>query len=90
MSLSYSPDQINFGLLPEPERSAVSFIASMGINGLIVLTMVIVGAMARRVIVEHRYEDTVLIVPTMPPPTPAIKNPGCRIRPKSRHPGRAK
>jgi len=82
MSLSYSPDQINFGLLPEPERSAVSFIASMGINGLIVLTMVIVGAMARRVIVEHRYEDTVVIVPTMLPPTPVIKIPRLPNPPK--------
>ena len=52
MRMEYSPGRTNFGLLPEPERSVVSFAASMGINVLILAALVIVGAMARQVIVR--------------------------------------
>jgi TonB family protein len=73
--LNYSPGRTNFGLLPEPEASPASFISSMLINGLILVVMIYIGATARRVIEEHKYEDTVLIVPTTPPPPAKVKLP---------------
>ncbi len=75
MPLNYSPGRTNFGLLPEPETSPASFISSMLINGLILVVMIYIGATARRVIEEHKYEDTVLIVPTTPPPPAKVKLP---------------
>ena len=75
MPLDCSSDRTSFGLLPEPDRSPVSFIASMGVNGLILAAMVIIGTMAKQVIVEHRYEDTVLIIPPMPPPHAKVQLP---------------
>jgi TonB family protein len=47
----------------------------MLINGLILVTLVYLGATARKVLEEHKYEDTVLIVPTTPPPPVKIKLP---------------
>jgi TonB family protein len=75
MPLNYSPEQASFGLLPEPQTSPASFISSMVINGLILVTLVYIGATARKVLEEHKYEDTVLIVPTAPPPPVKIKLP---------------
>jgi TonB family protein len=75
MSFDYSPDRSAFGLLPEPERSPASFFASACVNGLLVVAMILIGTFARRVMVEHRYEDTVLIMPMMPTPRPRVKMP---------------
>jgi TonB family protein len=75
MPLNYSPGRTNFGLLPEPESSPASFISSTVINGLVLLLMLYIGATAKRVIEEHKYEDTVLIVPTTPPPPVKVKLP---------------
>jgi TonB family protein len=47
----------------------------MLINGLILVVMIYIGATARRVIEEHKYEDTVLIIPTTPPPPAKVKLP---------------
>jgi hypothetical protein len=74
MSLNYSPNT-NFGLLPEHQSSPASFISSMLINGLVLALLIYIGATARRVIEEHRYEETVLIVPSTPPPPVKIKIP---------------
>ena len=74
MSLNYSPGR-TFGLLPEPERSPASFISSVAINGMILLLVLYISATAKRVIEEHKYEDTVLIVPTTPPPQEKVKLP---------------
>jgi outer membrane biosynthesis protein TonB len=74
MSLNYSPGR-TFGLLPEPERSPASFISSVAINGMILLLVLYISATAKRVIEEHKYEDTVLIVPTTPPPPEKVKLP---------------
>jgi len=74
MTLNYSPGR-TFGLLPEPERSPASFISSFFINGLILLLLIYLGATAKRVLDEHKYEDTVLIVPTTPPPPAKVKLP---------------
>jgi TonB family protein len=87
MSLNYSPGRTRFGLLPEPDRSPASFIASTAINGSILAAFLIIGAMARQVIVKHAYESTVLILPITPPPTtrlpqpPKIKPPALRFKP---------
>jgi len=75
MSFDYSPDRSTFGLLPDPERSPVSFLASTCVNGLIVVAMILIGTFARRVIVEHRYENTLLIMPMMPAPRLRVKLP---------------
>jgi TonB family protein len=80
MSLNYSPDRTRFGLLPEPDRSAASFIASTAINGSILAAFLILGAMARQAIVKHAYENTVLIFPTAPPLTAKLRPPP-RIKP---------
>jgi len=65
----YTPGRTNFGLLPEPERSPVSFFTSFVVNGLIVLIAIYLGSQVKK-LVEHKYEQTVLILPTAPPPPP--------------------
>jgi TonB family protein len=66
---TYTPGRTNFGLLPEPERSPASFFTSLAINGLIVLIAIYLGTQVKK-LVEHRYEETVLIIPATPPPPP--------------------
>jgi TonB family protein len=70
----YTPGRTNFGLLPEPERSPASFFTSLVINGLIVLIAIYLGSQVKK-LVEHKYEETVLILPTAPPPPPKVKLP---------------
>lgn len=69
----YTPGRMNFGLLPEPERSTGAFIASIVVNGSIMAAVFILGMMVKHVIVEHHYEQTLLIAPTTPPPPPKVK-----------------
>jgi len=73
MPVNYTPGRTNFGPLPEPERSMASFITSALVNGSILLVMFYIGAAARQVIEQHKYEFTELIVPTTPPPPPKVK-----------------
>jgi TonB family protein len=47
----------------------------MVINGLMLAAFLVMGAMARRVIVEQTYENTALIFPTTPPPRPKVNLP---------------
>jgi TonB family protein len=68
MPVNYTPGRSNFGMLPEPERSTASFVTSIVINGLILALILYIGATARKIITEHKYEMTELIVPTPPPP----------------------
>jgi TonB family protein len=75
MEAAYTPGRTNFGLLPKPEKSPGSFITSSIINGLILALMIYVGATAKKIIEEHKYEMTELIVPTKPPPPEKIKLP---------------
>jgi TonB family protein len=70
MAVNYTPGRTNFGLLPEPERSAGSFIASMFLNATILGLAIVVGATAKKAIEAHRYEETILIIPNTPPPPP--------------------
>jgi len=74
MPVKPSSGRATFGLLPEPERSTASFITSGVINGLILAIMLYVGATAKHVIDQHRYEETLLILPAKPqPPEPKPK-----------------
>src|SRR5580704_7167555 len=72
MSMKYSPGGYTFGLLPEPERSPVSFIISSTVNATILGTFLIAGMMAKHVIQQH-YEMTELVIPATPPPPEHIK-----------------
>ncbi len=68
----YTPGRTNFGLLPEPERSPASFFTSALINGLLLLMAFYLGSQVKK-IVEHKYEETVLIIPATPPPPLKVK-----------------
>jgi TonB family protein len=72
MSMKYSPGGGTFGLLPEPERSPVSFVISSTVNATILVSFVLAGMMAKHVIQQH-YEMTELIIPATPPPPEHIK-----------------
>ena len=74
MPVNYTPGRTNFGLLPEPERSPGSFFTSIVINGTVLALAIYMGSMARMAI-EHRYEETVLIVPLTPAPPAKAKLP---------------
>lgn len=76
----YTPGRTNFGLLPEPEKSPVSFFTSAMINGLIVLIAIYLGSQVKQ-LVEHKYEETVLIVPSTPPPPPKVKLEQPKVQP---------
>ena len=69
----YTPGRTNFGLLPEPERSTGAFVLSAVVNGSIMAGVFILGMMVKHVVIEHHYEQTLLIAPTTPPPPPKIK-----------------
>jgi TonB family protein len=70
MPVNYTPGRTNFGPLPEPERSTASFITSAMVNGSILALILYIGATAKQVIEQHKYEFTELIVPMKPPPEP--------------------
>lgn len=70
------PKRATFGLLPEPERSPGSFITSMVINGLILAVLLYLGLTAKKAIQQHQYDETLLVLPTKPPPPqPKVKLP---------------
>ena len=76
MSVKPTPEGASFGLLPEPERSTGSLLTSAIVNGGIVLLLLWVGQTAHKVMEEHRYEQTTLIMPEKePPPPPKVKLP---------------
>ena len=75
MPVRYSPSRASFGLLPEPEGRSAPFITSMAINSAVLILAIFIGMTAREVIVEHKYEQTELILPTTPPPPEKIKIP---------------
>lgn len=70
MSTSQFPIRSNFGLLPEPQRSASSLVTSAAINLTILAMVLYIGMTAKHVIQAHRFEQTELIFPTTPPPPP--------------------
>jgi len=72
--MTYSPGQMSFGLLPEPEGRSVSFLTSSLVNVSILGVLLYVGMTAKQVIQRH-YEMTELIVPNNPPPPEKVKQP---------------
>src|SRR5579863_7272432 len=77
----YSPaPQLTFGLLPEGEGRRASFIISSTVNTAILITLIMVGMMAKQVIQKH-YEMTELIVPNTPPPQHIKQPPPPKLKP---------
>ncbi len=72
MPMNTSPGQLPLGLLPEPEGRSASFIVSAGINAAILVVCIAAGMMAKNVIRQH-FEQTQLVFPNNPPPTPKVK-----------------
>ena len=75
MQMSGYPGRTSFGLLPEPEGRSAPFITSATVNVVILALMIYIGMTAKRVIQEHKFEQTELIFPTTPPPQPKFKTP---------------
>ncbi|MGO9776604.1 MAG: TonB family protein [Terracidiphilus sp.] len=76
MPVTTYPGRAAFGLLPEPERSPGSLIISMVVNGLMLAFLFYVGTTAKKAIDQHRYEETLLVLPAKPePPQPKVKLP---------------
>lgn len=73
MPVKPNQERATFGLLPEPERSTASFVTSAVINGLIFAFMFYLGMTAKQVIDQHKYEETLLIIPRKEPPQPEPK-----------------
>jgi TonB family protein len=67
MSLTYSTGPTSFGLLPEPEGRAASFVSSVAIN-LAILGIVLAITMTARHVLQQHYEQVELIAPNTPPP----------------------
>jgi TonB family protein len=84
MSMSYSPGR-TFGLLPEPERSSVSFVISSVVNTAVLVSLIAAGMMAKNVIQQH-YEQTELIVPTTLPPEHIKQPPPPKLPPPREQP----
>ncbi len=82
----YSPaPQLTFGLLPEGEGRRASFIISSTVNTAILITLILVGMMAKQVIQKH-YEMTELIVPNTPPPQHFKQPPPPKLPPPPEQP----
>jgi len=75
MPLKNYPGRTNFGLLPEPEGRAASFVTSAIINGLILIAVLVIGLLIKPSIIQHKFEETELILPTTPPPPPVKELP---------------
>jgi TonB family protein len=68
MTVNRYPHKISLGLLPEPEGRLKSFVTSSTINLILLALAIFVGVAAKHVVVQHQYEQTVLIMPNTPPP----------------------
>lgn len=75
MQMSGYPGRTSFGLLPEPEGRSAPFITSATINVIALGLVIYIGMTAKRVIEQHKFEQTELIFPTTPPPPPKFKTP---------------
>jgi TonB family protein len=75
MQMSGYPVRTTFGLLPEPEGRSAPFVTSVTVNVIILCLVIYIGMTAKRVIQEHKFEQTELIFPTTPPPQPKFKTP---------------
>lgn len=75
MQMSGYPGRATFGLLPEPEGRSAPFVTSVTVNVIILGLMIYIGMTAKKVLQEHKFEQTELIFPTTPPPQPKFKTP---------------
>jgi TonB family protein len=75
MQMSGYPGRTTFGLLPEPEGRSAPFLTSVTVNVIILGLVIYIGMTAKRVMQEHKFEQTELIFPTTPPPQPKFKTP---------------
>lgn len=79
MQVNRYEECLTMGLLPEPERRPASFVTSAAINTMMLLFAIYVGMMARHVIQQRQYEQTILIVPSQqedaPKPKPKMPEP---------------
>jgi TonB family protein len=75
MQMNRYPGPTSFGLLPEPEGRSTSFITSATVNLIILGVVLYIGMTAKKVIEQHKYEQTELIFPTTPPPQVKVKVP---------------
>ncbi len=73
MTVNSFPSPRTFGLLPEPERRPSPFVTSGLINLIVLAIFVYIGLTAKRVLDQHHYEQTVLILPALPPAPTKIK-----------------
>ncbi len=86
MPATYSPARARFGLLPEPEGRSASFVTSAAINSICLALFIVIGMMARQGIVEHKYEQTELIIPNTPPPEKVKVPPPPKLPPPPKAP----
>lgn len=75
MQMSGYPVSASFGLLPEPEGRSAPFVTSATVNVIILSLVIYIGMTAKRVIEQHKFEQTELVFPTTPPPQPKVKTP---------------
>jgi len=75
MEMNRYPGTVSFGLLPEPEGRTSSFVTSTTVNLIILGLVIYIGITAKRVIQQHKFEQTALIFPTTPPPEVKVKTP---------------
>lgn len=68
-----APEKLTFGLLPEPEGRARSFVTSTVVNGSILLLALLLGMLIKPKLIEHHFEQTTLILPDKAPPPVKIK-----------------
>src|ERR1039458_4246145 len=66
-------EKLSFGLLPEPEGRIRSFITSSIVNGIFLALVLAIGLLVKPRLVEHHYEQTLLILPDKPIEKPPIK-----------------
>jgi TonB family protein len=81
----FSPIKLSLGLLPEPEGRRASFVISSTVNAVVLITLILVGMMAKQVIQKH-YEMTELIVPNVPPPEHIKQPPPPKLPPVHEQP----
>ena len=71
----------SFGLLSTGERNPAPFAVSIGINILIVILAIILGLTVKKVLVDHSYEMTELVVPNTHAPSKVKLPPPPKMQP---------
>ena len=68
-----SSQQPCFGLLPEPEGRTRSVVTSTIVNGIILAMVLTVGLLIKPKLIEHHFEQTLLLLPDKPIEKPKVK-----------------